>query len=197
MLSYGLGWTVLSYRGHRVVTHSGGIDGFRCRVAMLPDDGVGTVVLTNGDKALPHVLTWELFDSLLALKPANWSRRMREDVRKEEEETGQRRQQQRAERVRGTKPSHKLSAYVGIYQHPGYGQIQVCYEKRRLLVWLNDLDGHLAHYHYDTFESHDRRWTTPILLSFTTDGSGGISQLTALLQEGAADILFQPRQATE
>ena len=48
--SYGFGWVVTSYRGHNLVWHNGGIDGFYALLSMLPDDHLGVVVLTN----LPH-----------------------------------------------------------------------------------------------------------------------------------------------
>ncbi len=190
LLSYGLGWTVMSYRGHRVITHSGGIDGFRCRTTMLPDEGAGTVVLSNSDTALPHTLTWEILDTLLCLKSVAWSRRAKSESRREQVAQREARRRQLAGRTSGTKPSHRLDAYKGTYHHPGYGELEVRYEKRKLVARLNDLDGRLKHFHYDTFEFHGRRWPTPLLLSFTTGADGGIPQLALPLQEGVADIVF-------
>src|SRR5215467_4363689 len=46
-ISYGLAWVVTSYRGHNLVWHNGGIDGFYALLSMLPDDHMGVVVLTN------------------------------------------------------------------------------------------------------------------------------------------------------
>ena len=190
LVTYGLGWTELSYRGHRVATHSGGIDGFRCRTSLLLEEGVGTVVLTNSDTELPHVLTWELFDRLLGLKPVNWSRRAKAEVRGEQEKQRQSRRRERRQRTQGTRPSHRLGDYVGTYSHAGYGQITVCQRGDRLRTCLNDLEGRLEHFHYDRFEFHCRRWDTPKPISFLTDVDGCVKQLSVPLQEGAADILF-------
>jgi CubicO group peptidase (beta-lactamase class C family) len=190
LLSYGLGWTVMSYRGHRMVTHSGGIDGFRCRAMLLPDDGVGTVVLTNGDTALPHAVTWELADRLLGLDPVNWTRRLKAETRRDEEQTRRKRGEQLAGKARGTRPSRRLAAYVGTYRHPGYGRVVVSRAKKGLTASLNDIDGRLVHFHYDLFEFHSRRWTTPFLLTFATGEDGGVPSLSLPLQEGAADIRF-------
>ncbi len=44
---YGLGWGVLNYRGHKALTHSGGIDGFHSLVVLVPDLRLGFCVLTN------------------------------------------------------------------------------------------------------------------------------------------------------
>lgn len=43
----GLGWLVTRWEGRRMVTHTGGIDGFGAVVTLLPDDGIGFVLLAN------------------------------------------------------------------------------------------------------------------------------------------------------
>lgn len=44
---YGLGWVVRDWRGRQLIEHSGGIDGFMAQVAMLPEENLGFVLLTN------------------------------------------------------------------------------------------------------------------------------------------------------
>ncbi|MGH9839074.1 MAG: serine hydrolase domain-containing protein [Blastocatellia bacterium] len=44
---YGLGWGLNIWQGHEIVAHSGGIDGFNSYVALMPDEKLGVVVLTN------------------------------------------------------------------------------------------------------------------------------------------------------
>ncbi|VAX41044.1 Beta-lactamase [hydrothermal vent metagenome] len=46
-IGYGLGWMLRESEGRRVIEHAGGIDGFTAEVALLPDDGIGMVMLTN------------------------------------------------------------------------------------------------------------------------------------------------------
>jgi CubicO group peptidase (beta-lactamase class C family) len=46
-VSYGLGWFLRDWRGHKVVEHGGNIDGFNAQVAMMPDQRLGFVMLTN------------------------------------------------------------------------------------------------------------------------------------------------------
>jgi CubicO group peptidase (beta-lactamase class C family) len=47
-ISYCMGWTSAHYEvGGRVLAHTGGVDGFTCIIAFLPDDDLGLVVLTN------------------------------------------------------------------------------------------------------------------------------------------------------
>ena len=53
-LSYGLGWAVYDWNGHRVVEHNGGSDGLSAIVSVMPDRHAGFVVLANSS---PTALT--------------------------------------------------------------------------------------------------------------------------------------------
>src|SRR5215213_11796273 len=46
-LDYGLGWFLRQWNGHKVVEHGGNIDGFNAQVALMPDQKLGFVLLTN------------------------------------------------------------------------------------------------------------------------------------------------------
>ena len=48
---WGLGFSVSTYRGRRMAWHTGGLAGVATRIDVLPDDGIGAVVLTNGGDA--------------------------------------------------------------------------------------------------------------------------------------------------
>jgi CubicO group peptidase (beta-lactamase class C family) len=45
---YGYGWFISNYRGHRIIEHGGGINGFTSYEMTLPEDGVFLAILTNG-----------------------------------------------------------------------------------------------------------------------------------------------------
>ncbi len=67
---WGLGFSVAQYRGRRIAGHDGGLAGVSTRIAMLPDEGVGAVVLTNG-AAHPFVyrVAERVLEVLLGLEP--------------------------------------------------------------------------------------------------------------------------------
>ncbi len=46
-VDYGLGWFLRDWNGHKVVEHGGNIDGFNAQVALMPDQKLGFVLLTN------------------------------------------------------------------------------------------------------------------------------------------------------
>jgi CubicO group peptidase (beta-lactamase class C family) len=74
-MSYGLGWFVLDYRGVRALTHGGGINGQRSAVGLLPDHGVGVVILSNmQDTEIALALMYLVFDLFLDVAPRDWSR---------------------------------------------------------------------------------------------------------------------------
>ncbi|MBV9926320.1 MAG: serine hydrolase [Acidobacteria bacterium] len=46
-VDYGLGWFLREWKGHKVAEHGGNIDGFNAHVALMPDQHLGFVMLTN------------------------------------------------------------------------------------------------------------------------------------------------------
>ncbi len=62
---YGLGWRIYQYAGHKVVNHSGSVEGYAAQIAFLPAKNVGLVMLTNSKtkkfwRILPRFLDQEL-----------------------------------------------------------------------------------------------------------------------------------------
>ncbi|MBC7910160.1 MAG: beta-lactamase family protein, partial [Pyrinomonadaceae bacterium] len=74
-INYGLGWFLRDWHGHKVVEHGGNIDGFNALVALMPDQKLGFVMLTNitasplGNAAMDAVWT-NLVGKPEANKPA-------------------------------------------------------------------------------------------------------------------------------
>ncbi len=66
----GLGFFVSRWRGRPLVGHDGGLAGIATRIALLPQDGVGVVVLTNGgDAFFVHRVADRTLETLLGLEP--------------------------------------------------------------------------------------------------------------------------------
>ncbi|KZN29648.1 hypothetical protein N480_07940 [Pseudoalteromonas luteoviolacea S2607] len=70
---YGLGWSLESYFGYKKVGHMGGILGMGSQVAMIPEKGVGIVLLSN-QQAYPalRAIANEVFEQALDLAPRDW-----------------------------------------------------------------------------------------------------------------------------
>lgn len=72
--NYGMGWLLLRYRDHRLITHDGKISGFQAHVSFLPDDGLGVVILMNSNGMPAQWLGFDAYDQLLGVSaPAQWS----------------------------------------------------------------------------------------------------------------------------
>jgi CubicO group peptidase (beta-lactamase class C family) len=59
--SYGMGFFISEYRGHKRVEHGGNLGGFSAEFAFPPDDGIGVVALTNLDgTGLPGAIAYNV-----------------------------------------------------------------------------------------------------------------------------------------
>jgi CubicO group peptidase (beta-lactamase class C family) len=181
---YGLGWALSDYRGRKVVTHSGGLDGMTSRVALLPEENLGVVILTNSETPLQAFFYYKVFDLFTGAPARDWSAdyvaRVKAAREREEAET------KRVEdaRVPNTKPSLPLSTYAGTYGGQMYGDAKVTEENGRLVVRLLPSPayvGDLEHWHFDTFRikwresvvyPYPRGWVT-----FHLDHQGKVSEM--------------------
>jgi beta-lactamase class C len=69
---YGMGWRVFDYSGHTLLFHGGAVQGYRALIGILPDRGVGIVVLWNSESAAPTGLMPTLLDRVLGLPREDW-----------------------------------------------------------------------------------------------------------------------------
>ncbi|PGE99323.1 penicillin-binding protein [Bacillus pseudomycoides] len=149
--SYGLGWFISSYRGYKVIHHSGGIDGFSALVSFIPKENIGLVILTNaGSTLLPSYLANQIYDELLGLETIDWHKRAIEDtaeLKKMMKEVNQ----SLPEQVKETVPSHALEDYIGTFEHPAYGTLEVYKQNEELYLQFTELKVRLHHHHYDMF----------------------------------------------
>jgi len=196
-LSYGLGWFVESYRGKKRVHHGGNIDGFSAMVALMPDDGVGVVVLTNLNATpLPTIIARHATDRVLGLDPIDWNGRAlkRREVSEKANETAKKSAGE--ERKTGTKPAHALEEYAGAYDHPAYGAVTVKQEGAALTAQFHDIPMRLNHWHYETFrgEVDDKSLSElKLFFQFFTDGQGEVDRLTVPFEPSVDPIEFKKR----
>ncbi len=189
---YALGWTTGTYRGHRLVEHGGNTDGFTASVQMLPDEGIGVVVLTNADHTdLSDVICYQVFDRLLGLDRIDWSSRMRKLWQKMLDMISQAKQQATAERKAGTTPSHPLADYAGEFEHPGYGSFVIKLEADKLRGFYNGHDWPIKHHHYDIFSFEFWMFGMSFLGTFHTDTKGNIESFSLPLESTVKEIVFK------
>lgn len=155
--AYGLGWSLRDYRGRKVVSHGGSLDGMRTQVGFIPEEDLGVVVITNVNiSRVPQVVLYHLFDTFLGPREKDWNRVMREAHLESRAEGEERRREREEARVEGTTPSLPLEAYAGTYADSLYGMAEVRLEDGALVVEVGPaFVGELEHWHFETFRA---RW---------------------------------------
>ena len=192
-LNYGLGWFLSDYRGRKVVEHGGAIDGMRAQVAMIPEEKLGLVVLSNmNGSGLPTALMYRIFDSFLGTPSRDWSADLRKTMKTLEEAGKAAEKKQEAERVANTNPSVALDKYAGTYRNELYGDVKVIHDAGKLSMGYGPaFTGDLSHWHYDTFRARFfAAGDAKVFVTFALNAQGKLDTLTLGLP-GMADYPFK------
>jgi beta-lactamase class C len=70
--SYGLGWRIYEYAGQRIVSHRGGVTGYRAVIMFDPVKKSGMVALWNSSTNKPAGLEFEVMDMIYQLPFRDW-----------------------------------------------------------------------------------------------------------------------------
>jgi CubicO group peptidase (beta-lactamase class C family) len=154
--SYGLGWFVAIERGRKLVEHDGGMPGFLSKVAVMPADRFGFVVLNNANDG---VLNEAVKRALLTARAGGdgLAEVTRLAAAKQRRDAAERAGVVAREATRrpDTRPSLALAEYAGSYVDDVYGAAAIALAGDALQVTLlpsrRRLHGALAHWHLDTF----------------------------------------------
>jgi CubicO group peptidase (beta-lactamase class C family) len=184
----GLGPALGTYRGRRMIYASGGIDGFRTDLLVLPAERIGVLSCANRlATGLPFALNLEIADRLLGVEPRPWLRRLHEVEEKEREEAAK---APKPKVVPGTSPSHPLEDYVGQYEHRGYGLLQVTLGADGLEFRLGELDFTGTHRHFDTWTTRYEAFDEDFPMTFVTNADGDVDEVMVPLDPLVAPIRF-------
>lgn len=191
--AYGLGWFTYDYDGLTVVEHGGNIDGFSALVFMIPDESFGLVALTNKNGTpLNYVLAYSIVDILLDRDEQDWYDQVFGDKDEDEEKE----EEKEEEKVAKTSPPlHPLGDYVGTYNHPGYGDIVISENDKKLVVTYYHFSGKMEHQQYDTFKGKTEGEDIVLDVRFVTDRNGQIEALYTLLDASIPEIRFARQPA--
>jgi CubicO group peptidase (beta-lactamase class C family) len=124
---YGLGWFVNTHAGMTVVEHTGSSTGFLAWMAMMPQERLGVVILSNHHQTgINSALKSWIFDRLLSRPQKDWSTAVRTDYI----QGWQRLRREAKARFAAKRPPEKpaslpLSEYAGKYVSDLYGTIHV------------------------------------------------------------------------
>ena len=174
---YGYGWLTSMDNGYRRVEHSGGVSGYSSNVVFFPEENIGIVVLTNQTaSSLANSVTDEIiarmlpkiesdpqevqFSQVHTILPMDSPTTLNEEL----------------------PPSHNLSAFVGVYQHPGFGEVHVTFEGETLYAEFPMTKMRLVHNENNEFFDHYTEQVPLVMwnfmrLNFRADETGKIDAL--------------------
>lgn len=123
---YGLGWMLEDYNGKRMVSHTGGVNGFVTSVILIPDEKLGVVVFTNTDhNNLFEAIKYEIIDSYLKLPYRNYSNVFLMS-QKQQLASAKEVWKKKFDTVAMHKPAtFSLANYAGTYKHEVYGTLTI------------------------------------------------------------------------
>lgn len=154
--AYGLGWMLMSYRGHYLVEHGGNIDGFSASTCFYPSDSIGIVILTNRDGApVPGLLRNIISDRLFGEKYYAWSDTAMKRINDMKARQKDVKKDTVAVKVKGADVIRKdLRDYTGDYANNAFGKFEVVLERDSLFALIGDNKEYLRHECYDIFRSY-------------------------------------------
>ena len=192
--SYSLGWMVDGYRGHTRVEHGGNIDGFSALVTLLPQDGLGMVVLVNKNgTGTPERVVRHTIDRFLKLDPIDWNGEALAEREKGKAAVKEAQAKKESVKKAGTKPAHKIAEYAGDYEHPGYGPLKVAVAGDHLELTYNGITAPLEHWHYEVWNGkEDAKDPTfeNVKFLFQGDVKGNVAAVAAQFEPQVKDIVF-------
>lgn len=178
---YTLGRAIQTYKGYKIATHTGSIDGFYSNLTLVPGEQIGIFMVHNGNPggSLRSVMAFPVIDRLLGLTNTPWSERYRKDYLEAKGQEKRSRDSINATQVKNTAPSHTLAAYTGKYSNPVYGDVTIELHNGQLVFVFRKQSSALYHFHYDQFITKEINNDMPdFRLGFLTNAKGDIDRFT-------------------
>lgn len=187
---YGLGWSIGIYRGHYHLFHGGRIDGYLSQVSLLPQKKIGVVVLSNrsdypNGTFIISTFVNTILDKFLGEKDRDWigtfkkQKKLYENARQKDYKSN-------------SLPSRKLEDYEGVYEHPGYGFVEVKLENNQLCAIYAEIVFLLNHKCCDAFIGEYYICGSKYTLSFLflNNTSGNINEISISLEKTVKPVVF-------
>src|SRR5690242_1357104 len=202
--AYGLGWSLRDYRGHKIVTHTGGLAGMTSRTLLVPDQRLGIVLFTNAETEIITALPYWILDRFLDAPPNDWVKIFHDNAVKEQAWADSVERAAAGARDSTSRPSLALAGYAGTYTDRLYGDATIAVAGDHLVLRFSHsaaFVGDLEHWQHDTFKTH---WRTANIadafVTFTLQPDGSVKQFTMQAVSPLADfsfdyqdLLFEPK----
>lgn len=181
--SYALAWNISDWRGHKIVTHSGGDIGHIAMIVLIPEKNVGFTIEMNSEEGVAiKGLMNRLLDHYLGYGEIDWGklylnvrdRQIAAALKALPPET--------AAEGAGIGPALPVDRYAGTYKDPWYGPVEIRNEGGKLLIDFKHspgMVGELQHYQYETFKTVWRdKVIEPAFVTFQLTAEGKVDRVS-------------------
>jgi CubicO group peptidase (beta-lactamase class C family) len=196
-MGYGEGWITSSFRGEKLVWHTGGWPGMVSRVTLVPGRDLGIVVLTNQEAGGAfNAITMEILDAFLQPQQrTDWIAAYAAAADQGAAKAEAAWQARVAARDARSRPSLPLSGYAGLYRDAWYGDVEVVQEGAKLRMRFKPsplLAGTLQHWQHDTFlvKWDDRTLNGDAFVTFSLDADGKVREARMEAASELTDFSF-------
>ncbi len=142
---YGMGWELADYEGRKVVSHTGGADGFVTSVTLLPEEELGVIVFTNTDaNSFYYALRMEIVDAFLGLPYRNYSQLYLSRAKKNDEAQAKWLADVRDSVKQMAKMPVALNEFTGTYTNELYGHVYLSIQDGTLTMTMEHHPGQSA-----------------------------------------------------
>jgi CubicO group peptidase (beta-lactamase class C family) len=193
---YALGLGTRDYRGHKILTHTGGLPGYVSLVLMVPDAKLGVVVLTNQESdAAFNALGYSIADHYLGASRTDWVDAYQKVTARQQAAIAAVEQKSAAARNAASGPSLPLAGYARTYRDAWYGDITVALESGKLVMRFSrtpSLVGDLEPWQQDTFvvRWRDRELRADAYVTFALNPDGTVDQAKMQAVSPSTDFSF-------
>jgi CubicO group peptidase (beta-lactamase class C family) len=193
--AYGLGWGLEDFEGYKRVSHNGGLPGMVTHVGMIPELGLGVVVLTNQQEgAVLTALPLQILEAYTGAPKRDWVGLVKAMSVEREQRIREADANRAPDAVAATSAAN-LDAYVGTFADPWRGEASVTRTAGGLELRFShtdDLEGPLLPRGNNLFvvRWNDRSLNADAYVRFTEDFTGKVVGFTMQAVSAATDFSF-------
>lgn len=193
--AYALGLMVRDYKGHRIITHAGGVFGGISEVVLIPDRHVAFAIMTNSEESGALLSVYlRLLDHYLGEPTADYPALMKAAQVKRTTEAEALVRAQTADSGTKAPPSGPLSGFAGVYRDAWYGTITVKDTGQGLRISFDrskNMEGPLEPVRFDTFRTRfTDRTIEDAYVTFTRAPDGTVDHVKMQKVSPLADFSF-------
>lgn len=189
--TYGLGWFIDIFRGHRMIHHSGSIDGFYAHMSFMPDDNIGIVALVNRESTLlTDCIAYHIYDEWLGVKQVGWNERFKQKQKELDDMVMVTDDLMSSVMEQPEPASLALKDYTGVYEHPAYEKIEIIMNGDDLSMTFRTFKWELIHDKSNIFLSE-----AGLPVTFSVNPAGMAKSLQLPLEPTVQEIVFLKKKS--